>query len=218
MGFGVEKMTNNMDNNITTIVIPVYNESENIKYVLDNIKSKCKFPYEILIIDDGSTDGTYEIAKSNGSNVIRFDENKGKGAALIEGIRQANGDSIVFIDGDGQDDPEDIIKLLKPIYYDNADFVNGSRFLGIFEKGSITKRNYYLTVLVNKLVSSMFGHNITDIFAGFRAFKKSSIKNIKFESKEYDVEAEMLIKSIIIGLNIVEVPVTRSKRQTGVFV
>lgn len=207
--------TNNLDNRMVTIVIPVYNEAKNIRYVIENIKSVCNFPHEILVIDDGSTDGTSEIAKYYGANVIRFNENKGKGTALREGIRKANGDSIVFIDGDGQDNPEDIIKLLEPIYYDQYDFVNGSRFLGIFEKDSITKRNYYLTLSVNKMVSLMFNHKVTDIFAGFRAFKKSSIENINFESMEYEIEAEMLIKSIVLGLNIVEVPVTRSKRKTG---
>lgn len=206
---------NGLDNGLVTIVIPVYNESDNIRFVLENIKSRCNFPYEILVIDDGSTDGTSEIAKNSGVNVIRFSQNKGKGTALIEGIRNAKGDSIVFIDGDGQDDPGDIIKLLEPIYYDGADFVNGSRFLGIFEKGSITKLNYYLTLSVNKMVSYMFNHNVTDTFAGFRAFKKSSIENIKLQSKEYEIEAEMLAKALILGLNIVEVPVTRSKRNNG---
>jgi glycosyltransferase involved in cell wall biosynthesis len=209
------KNVNDLDNDLVTIVIPVYNESDNIGTLLNNIKNRCNFRYEILVIDDGSTDGTQEIAENNGAKVIRFDENKGKGEAMIKGIRCANGDSIVFIDGDGQDDPGDIAELIKPIYQDGADFVNGSRFLGTFEKDSITKRNYYLTVSVNKLVSFMFNHDVTDIFAGFRAFKKSSIENIKFESKEYEIETEMLIKSIILGLNIVEVPVTRSKRQTG---
>jgi glycosyltransferase involved in cell wall biosynthesis len=206
---------NNMDNNLVTIIIPVFNESENIGYVLEKIESKCNFPHEVLVIDDGSTDGTSEIAKYNGANVIRFRENRGKGEALREGIRKSNGDSIVFIDGDGQDNPEEIIRLLDAIYYRGADFVNGSRFLGIFEKDSITKTNYYLTLSVNKMVSLMFNHNVTDIFAGFRAFKKSSIENIDFESKEFEIEAEMLIKSIVLGLNIVEVPVTRSKRHVG---
>lgn len=204
-----------LNNNLVTIVIPVYNESENIQHVLENIKNRCNFSHEILVIDDGSTDGTYEIAKRNGANVIRFDKNRGKGIALLEGIKSANGSSIVFIDGDGQDDPGDIVELLKPIYHDGADFVNGSRFLGIFEEGAIKKSNYYLTLSVNKMVSFMFGHKVTDIFAGFRAFRKSSIEKINFESKEYEIEAEMLVKSIILGLNIVEVPVTRSKRHTG---
>jgi glycosyltransferase involved in cell wall biosynthesis len=174
------KNVNNIDNDLVTIVIPVYNESDNIGKVLDNIKNRCNFRYEILVVDDGSTDGTHKIAENNGVRVVRFNENKGKGNAMIEGIRHANGDLIVFIDGDGQDDPKDIADLIKPIYHDGADFVNGSRFLGIFEEDSITRRNYYLTLSVNKLVSSMFNHDVTDIFAGFRAFKKSSIENIIF--------------------------------------
>ncbi len=209
------KNANNLNNDIVTIIIPVYNESDNIGMVLKDIKNKCNFKYEILVIDDGSTDGTSEIAENNGARVIRFKENKGKGEALREGIKCATGACIVFIDGDGQDDPGDIAELIKPIYNGGADFVNGSRFLGVFEKESITKRNYYLTLSVNKMVSFMFGHNVTDIFAGFRAFKKLSIENIKFESKEYEIETEMLIKSIIFKLNIVEVPVKRSKRYTG---
>lgn len=198
-----------------SIVIPVYNESENIKNVLDDVKSiPLKIPYEILVIDDGSNDNTFEIAKDNGAKVIRFEQNKGKGAALIEGIKNANGDIIIFMDGDGQDNAEDIITLIRPIY-NGADFVNGSRFLGIFEEGSIKKSNFYITLCINKLIGLLFKHNVTDCFAGFRAFKTSSIKNMKLESKEYEIEAEMLIKSIVLGLNIVEIPVTRSKRYTG---
>lgn len=198
-----------------SIVIPVYNESENIKNVLDDIKKlSLKVPYEILVVDDGSKDNTFEIAKDNGAKVLRFEQNKGKGNALIEGIKNVNGDIIIFMDGDGQDNAEDIINLIKPIY-NGADFVNGSRFLGIFEEGSIKKSNFYITLCANKLIGLLFKYEVTDCFAGFRAFKRSSIKNMKLESKEYEIETEMLIKSIVLGLNIVEIPVTRSKRFTG---
>lgn len=198
-----------------SIVIPVYNESENIKNVLDDIKKlSLKVPYEILVVDDGSKDNTFEIAKDNGAKVLRFEQNKGKGNALIEGMKNVNGDIIIFMDGDGQDNAEDIINLIKPIY-NGADFVNGSRFLGIFEEGSIKKSNFYITLCANKLIGLLFKHKVTDCFAGFRAFKRSSIKNMKLESKEYEIETEMLIKSIVLGLNIVEIPVTRSKRFTG---
>lgn len=198
-----------------SIVIPVYNESENIRNVLDDIKKlSLKVPYEILVVDDGSNDNTSEIAKDNGAKVIRFEQNRGKGSAMIEGIKNINGDIIIFMDGDGQDNAEDIIKLVMSIN-NGADFVNGSRFLGIFEEGSIKKSNFYITLIANKLISLLFKHEITDCFAGFRAFKTTSIKNMRLESKEYEIETEMLIKSIILGLDIVEIPVTRSKRFTG---
>jgi glycosyltransferase involved in cell wall biosynthesis len=106
--------------------IPCFNTQEYIEQVIHGCN---KYVDEVLVIDDGSTDATAQVAKAAGASVISHDKNRGKGAAMKTAIRNAKADIIVFLDGDGQHNPEDIPKLLDPIIQEKADFVIGSRFL-----------------------------------------------------------------------------------------
>ena len=122
-----------------SIVIPAHNEQPTIERVVRS--SAAAIPgAEVIVVDDGSTDGTHEAAADAGARVIRLDPNQGKGAALRRGIAAAKGDILVFIDGDGQDSPFEI-PLLVGAFEPDVDLVLGSRFLGNFRPGAITQKN-----------------------------------------------------------------------------
>jgi glycosyltransferase involved in cell wall biosynthesis len=114
--------------------IPCFNTAESIADVVSNAK---KYVDEVIVIDDGSTDKTAEIARSAGATVICHDKNRGKGAAMKTAGSQADGEIIVFIDGDGQHNPSDIPKLVAPILEGKADYVIGSRYLSESKTSSI---------------------------------------------------------------------------------
>lgn len=197
-----------------SVIIPVYNEEYNIGNVLDEIMQIIGIEDELIVIDDGSTDRTVEVVEKRKVRVIRHIANQGKGFCLREGIGIATGDLVLFIDGDGQDDPADIPKLISP-FYEGTDFVNGSRWLGSFQEGAISWLNFFVTTLITKAINILFNANITDSQAGFRCFRKDKLKGMKLVSNKYEIETEMLIKAIKHGLKIVEIPVKRFKRPVG---
>ena len=119
-----------------TVIIPAYNEAQTVGDLISKIKDL--YPdFEIIVVNDGSTDGTGEIAEEAGALVYSHPYTVGNGAAVKSGIRIASGEILVFMDGDGQHVPEEIEILIKPILQDKADFIIGSRILGKREKDSI---------------------------------------------------------------------------------
>jgi len=197
-----------------SVVIPAYNEEHNIGKVLDSVKQMITADDEIIVVDDGSTDKTAEVAEEKNVRVIRHIVNEGKGSCVKEGIAAATGDIIVLIDGDGQDDPAEIPRLVLPIYW-GADFVIGSRWLGEFHEGAISRLNFFVTVLITEVINLLFNSHITDSQAGFRCLRRDKLKGFELRSKEYEIETEMVIKAIKHKLKIVEVPVKRFKRPQG---
>lgn len=197
-----------------SVVIPAYNEQENMGSVLEKIKKITPSDTEIIVVDDGSTDNTAEIAKKKGAKVIRHWRNMGKGVSIREATSFAKANTVIFIDGDGQDDPFDIPKLLLSMK-NGADLVIGSRWLGVLEEGAISKLHFFVTTLITQLINILFRCNITDSQAGFRCIKRDAFKNLRLTAKGYDIETEMLVKAIKHRLRIVEVPVTRRRRVHG---
>ncbi|ALM74695.1 Dolichyl-phosphate beta-glucosyltransferase [Thermococcus barophilus] len=159
---------------------------------------------EIIVVDDGSEDRTSEVARELGAEVIRLEQNQGKGRAMSEGIKKANGDIIVFIDADGQHKPEEIIKLVEPIVNGEADFVIGSRLIKAQgERPLIRKISNFITT---SLIRLKLGINVRDTQSGFRAIRREFLPEI--ESKRYEVETEVLIKAVKKGARVKEVPVS----------
>jgi len=195
-------------------VIAAYNEGPNIANVIRGVRAALKPGDDILIVDDGSVDDTSEAARSAGARVVRQEPNQGKGRAIQRGLKEATGDIILFIDGDGQDDPAEIPLLLKEVEK-GADFVNGSKFIGTLKEGAISTPNYFGNKFMSGLINILFGVKITDSQAGYRAIRIDKVRDMPLTAKEYEIETEMLIKSIKRGLKIVEVPVTRDRRAAG---
>jgi len=193
-----------------SILIPVYNEKTTILKVLDIIK-KVKLGNigkEIIIVDDGSTDGTREILKNlNKKNIKIFfhKKNQGKGAAIKTGLKYITGDIILIQDADLEYDPNDYPKLLEPILKGKANIVYGSRFL---KKHRPKYYFYYLgNLALNLFISLLYQKRITDMETCYKVFKRDIIKNIRLKAKGFDFEPEITTKIIKKGHKIIEVPI-----------
>ncbi|CAB49488.1 glycosyltransferase family 2 protein [Pyrococcus abyssi] len=193
-----------------SVIIPAYNEEKRIGKVLAEIP---EFVNEVIVVDDGSKDNTADVAKRFGVRVIRLPENRGKGAAMREGIKHAKGDIIVFMDADGQHDPKEIPKIIAPIIKGDADFVIGKRVIKAGKRPLVRKLSNFITTT---LIRAKIKQKVDDTQSGFRAIKREFLPDI--ESERYEVETEVLIKVAKKGARIVEVPVsTRYDVETGHF-
>lgn len=190
--------------NRISVIIPAYNEEISIGSMVLQVK---KYADQVVVVDDGSMDRTSEVAEMAGAEVIRHSINKGKGAALKSGFKAIkNADIIVTMDADGQHDPDDIPKLVAPIIADEADIVNGSRYLAEYEHETPGYRRVGQKVL-DKFTNISSGLNITDSQSGFRAFKASTIPVFRFTQKGFGVESEMLVDAANSGFRIKEVEI-----------
>jgi len=170
--------------------MPAYNEAHAIAEVIKGCK---KYVDKVVVVDDGSTDNTVDIAESLGAYVIRHETNKGYGAALkncFETARQLDADAMVIIDSDGQHDPSEIPKLLEPLK-DGFDLVIGSRFVNGNGKNVPIYRKFGMKVLdIATYIAG--GFNVTDSQSGFRAFTASTIDIFRFKAQGMAIESEML--------------------------
>jgi len=184
--------------------IPAFNEELTIAKVILLAK---KFVDKVIVIDDGSTDMTADIASALGAEVIRHEENMGYGAAirrLLQVARSENADALVILDADGQHDPSEIPKLIKPILKDEADVVIGSRFLGRTD----AKKYRELGVrMITKATNILAGTKITDAQSGFRAYGRKAIQLIRPTDDGMGVSVEILVQAMDEKLRIKEVPI-----------
>jgi len=197
-----------------SVVIAAFNEENTIGEVIRRSLGHLPPGSEVLVVDDGSKDETATKGAAAGARVVSLGENRGKGVALRRGIAEARGRILVFIDGDGQDDPAEIPFLVREIET-GADFVNGSRFLGEFRAGAITPLNRLGNLFMTAMVNLLFRTRITDSQAGFRAVVREKAAAMRLEAVSYEIETEMLIQAIRGRLKIVEVPVIRERRGGG---
>lgn len=162
----------------------------------------------VIVVDDGSQDKTAELAKLAGATVISHPQNQGKGAALKTGFQAAkDADIIVTLDSDGQHEPHEIPRLLEPILKDEADVVNGSRYLNGNGKETPAYRRVGQNVL--DTATNISGKmDVTDSQSGFRAFAGHTIPVFRFHSVDYTIESEMLIEAAKAGLRIKEVEIS----------
>ena len=204
-----------------SVVVPVYNESKNILILLNEIKKNISHDDEIIVVEDGSVDNTLDEIKKFECKLIVHKKNIGKGQSLIDGINLAKGDIILFLDGDGQDDPSEIPKLLDGINK-GYDFVIGSRFveddkkkITRYTKTALSNINWFGNKGLTFFINFLFGLNIKDTQSGFKCFKRDAIKKLNLVSKKYEIETEIVIKSKRDKLKILEVPVFRYERKHG---
>jgi glycosyltransferase involved in cell wall biosynthesis len=189
-----------------TAILPAYNEEVSIGSIVLHTRQHTD---RVIVVDDGSTDRTAELAKLAGAEVIRHPTNKGKGAALRTGFELAsqNGaDIIVTLDSDGQHNPEEIPKLVALILKRDADIIIGSRYLNGNGKNTPYYRRLGQTIL-DKATNLNSGLRITDTQSGFRAFATHTIPLFKFKSNGLAIESEMLTDAANAGLRIKEVEI-----------
>ena len=187
------------------VLLPAYNEEVAIASM---ILLSSKYADEVIVIDDGSTDRTKEVSELAGATILSHNKNKGKGVALKTGFEYAKDfDIIVTIDADGQHNPSEIPLLLKPILDDEADFVNGSRYINGHETSTPTYRRVGQTVL-DKTTNIASGVKITDSQSGFRAFSSKCFQCFNFDPEGFGIESDMLIEAANHNMRITEVEIT----------
>jgi glycosyltransferase involved in cell wall biosynthesis len=197
-----------------SVIIPAHNEERTIAEIARACAEHTPRLLEVIVVDDGSTDRTAEEAAAAGADVIRLERNQGKGIALQRGIDHARGELLLFIDADGQDDPTEIPRLISA-FQPGVNLVLGSRFIGHFRPGAITRLNYWGTRFITGSVNALYGIHVTDPLAGFRAVRANVFENIRIEAKGYDIEVDLLLRIVRNGGGVAEVPASRSPRPYG---
>lgn len=187
------------------VILPSYNEESNIKELIQNIKNKNI--NDIIVIDDGSSDNTANIAESLQVLLIRHKFNKGKGKCIEEGLnlaRQRNFDIAVLMDADGQHTPEDLVKIIKFSKNSSASLILGDRMK---DPRNMPRIRRSINKIMSWFISKIVGQNIPDSQCGLRLLKKDFIKNLKIESSNYEVESEIIVKAAKLGCRIESVPI-----------
>ncbi|MDD5072395.1 MAG: glycosyltransferase family 2 protein [Candidatus Omnitrophica bacterium] len=197
-----------------SVIIPVYNEARTIKEILKKVTDSDVVD-EIIIVDDFSKDDTMKILESlslKGVKVYSHDKNRGKGAAIRTGLKNASGDIIIFQDADLEYDPGDYPELVKPIKEGKADVVYGSRFLNrkdLFH----CKKVFYLTHFIgnkflNFMVMLLYGARLTDMETCYKVIKKEILDGIDLSARGFEIEPEITAKLLRKGVKIYEVPIS----------
>jgi len=185
------------------IVIPAYNEEKYIKTLLNNLSGITK---NIVIIDDGSRDNTYEIVKEMNIPVIH-QSHQGKGAALKAGFKYAlekEYEWVITMDGDGQHGWQDIPYFVEAMSKGKSDIIIGSRMDDIAGMPLVRK---VTNKFMSRLLSWLIGSSISDTQCGFRAITSGVLKNVTLETSHYDTESELIMKAGRAGYNISSIPV-----------
>jgi glycosyltransferase involved in cell wall biosynthesis len=197
-----------------TVIIPVYNEVGNIEEILKRVKATRKAS-EIIVVDDGSQDGTRDILKKldgrDKVRVILHEKNQGKGAAVRTGMDAARGEILLIQDADLEYDPRDYPTLLKPLEEGLADVVYGSRFLGGPRRVAMywhMVANYLLTFMTNILYNTI----LTDMETGYKVFRRKVIEGMPLRSRRFDFEPEFTAKVLKRKYRIFEVAISFNPR------
>ena len=207
---------------LLSVVVPVYNEAHTIREILGRV-ARVPIPKAVIVVDDGSTDGTTQILRDLeaspqaltresgaipfGFEVVVHEKNRGKGAAIRTGLARVTGDMVIIQDADLEYDPSEYPKLIQPILDGKADVVYGSRFLGYPRRVLFfwhTVGNRLLTVVSNVFTNL----NLTDMATCYKAFHRRVVPSLHLVSKRFGVDAEFTVKVARGGFRIFEVPVS----------
>jgi len=197
-----------------SVIIPVYNEVESIQEIVKRVK-KTNLAWEIILVDDGSKDGTRDLLKEmdgmDSVRIILHEKNQGKGAAVRTGFDAARGDILLIQDADLEYDPRDYPVLLKPLDEGIADVVYGSRFLGGPRRVVMfwhMVANQLLTFMTNILYNTI----LSDMETGYKVFRRRVIEGMPLHAKRFDFEPEFTAKVLKRKYRIFEVPISFNPR------
>jgi hypothetical protein len=198
------------------ILVPAYNEAENIGVVLDQMPAEvCGVRTEVLVVDDGSRDGTGDVAAGHGALVARHVTNRGGGAALRTGYRlmvESGAEIVVTLDADGQHLPAEMPRLVEPVLSGEVDVAHGSRVLGHADRN--TRARELGIVFFNRLVSFITRTHVTDCSNGYRAVRTTVLPQLVLRQEQFHT-SEFMIEAIKRGVPAKEVPITVEQRLHG---
>ncbi len=184
-----------------SIIIPAFNEAATLKTAVQKVLQVdlrgLNLKKEIIVVDDGSTDetrGILEALKKNGINVLRHEDNRGKGMAIQTGLKESAEDIVLIQDADLEYNPQDYKKLLEPITAGVADVVYGSRFVGSSPHRVLFFWHYFGNKIITFLTNLVANLNLTDIETGFKAFRREAILSVKLKEARFGFEPEVTIK------------------------
>jgi glycosyltransferase involved in cell wall biosynthesis len=197
---------------LVSIVVPAFNEAPTIEQILQQVTDEdLGGPYEVIVVDDGSTDGTADLADRagiEGVRVIRQPVNRGKGAAVRTGIAQTRGDIVVIQDADLEYDPADLPRLLDPLRRGVADVVYGTRLRGGEPQRAHLFWHYAGNRFLSLLTNVLFNTTISDMEVGYKAFRGDLIRSIELRSDDFAFEAEVTAKILRRKVRLYEVPIS----------
>jgi glycosyltransferase involved in cell wall biosynthesis len=198
-----------------SVVIPIFNEQATVAEILRRVKAT-GLASEIILVDDGSTDGTRDLLRSLESPpsviVLFHEKNKGKGAALRTGFQRASGEVILVQDADLEYNPAEYPALLEPIECGQADVVYGSRFLGAKHRVTMfwhMVANQILTLATNILYNSI----LSDMETGYKVFRGELLRGIPLRANRFDFEPEITAKVLKRKARLFEVPISFNPRE-----
>jgi glycosyltransferase involved in cell wall biosynthesis len=197
-----------------SVIIPIYNEVESLREIVKRVQDT-KLAWEIILVDDGSIDGTRDLLKEmdgkDNVRVILKEKNEGKGSAVTIGMQAAEGEVLLIQDADLEYDPRDYPALLKPLEEGIADVVYGSRFLGGPRRVVMfwhMVANYLLTFMTNILYNTI----LSDMETGYKVFRKQVVEGMTIHAKRFDFEPEFTAKILKRKYRIFEVPISFNPR------
>lgn len=202
---------------LLSAVIPVFNEAPTVAQVVErliNTLNRLGFEYEIIIVDDCSEDESLEVLKNHPIKLYSLRKHMGKGYALRAGLGKAMGEIVATIDSDGSHRPEELPRLLSPLLKNQADLVIGSRYL-MNKPNSTRAMNQAGLQIFNMLIKVLTRKVISDSQSGYRAMKSKVLEGMTLRSSGYEIESEMLVKTLARGFRVEEVPVSFEQRTYG---
>lgn len=195
-----------------SVIVPIYNERDNIGRILAAIK-RVEIEKEIILVDDFSTDGTRDCLKEiRDAKVIYHERNQGKGAGIRTGLAHATGDVVIIQDADLEYSPDDYPKLVQPVAEGRTRVVYGSRMLG---RGKFLKRSYYANKFLSLLTNLLYHGRITDMETCYKVIDRKLMQNLGLVSSRFEIEPEITCKILKLRERVVEIPISYHGRTAG---
>ena len=198
--------------NKISIIIPAYNEERTIAEIVKRVKeaSVWSLEKEIIVVDNNSTDKTFEIANTTPGIKVFLEKEKGKGAAVKRGFKEASGDIVLIQDADLEYDPNDYEIVIKPILDGKTEVTNGVRIedrLRESNRISVGILGWLGNTLITWTTNTLYSNNAREYEGCYKAFTKKLVDSIEVKANDFDFENELICKILKRGLKPVDVPI-----------